>query len=81
MSRVVRRARGGERIVITVDGVPAAEIGPLTGTGPETTVAELAAKGLVVPPRDTARPRPPPDPIALPPGVTSAAILHELRER
>ncbi|MDQ3554229.1 MAG: type II toxin-antitoxin system prevent-host-death family antitoxin [Chloroflexota bacterium] len=27
-SRVVRRAQAGQRIVITVDGVPAAQIGP-----------------------------------------------------
>jgi prevent-host-death family protein len=50
-SRVVARARAGERIVITVDGVPAAEIGPLVGKPQERSMAELVAAGLVIPPR------------------------------
>jgi prevent-host-death family protein len=29
-SRVVRRARAGERLIITVDGIAAAEIGPVS---------------------------------------------------
>jgi len=61
-SRVVARARAGERIIITVDGVPAAEIGPVVGPTHERTMAELVAGGLVVPPRarrdTTARPHP-----------------------
>ena len=61
-SRVVARARAGERIVITVDGVPAAEIGPIVGPSHERTMAELVAGGLVIPPRAkgdrSARPHP-----------------------
>jgi prevent-host-death family protein len=39
VSEVLRRAEGGERLTITVDGRPVAELGPLTGphrlAGPE----------------------------------------------
>jgi prevent-host-death family protein len=79
-SRVVARARAGERMVITVDGVPAAEIGPIRRTGERMTMEELIAAGHVIPPSDTDPPRPPPKPIKLPDGVTSMDILDELHE-
>jgi prevent-host-death family protein len=80
VSRVVRRARGGERIVITVDGTPAAEIGPLSPAGSEATLADLVAMGVAIAPRDPGPPGPPPEPIRLPDGVTSESILGELRD-
>ena len=49
VAAVVRRAAAGERIVVTVDGVPTAQLGPLEpATGP--TIDDLVASGLVVPP-------------------------------
>ena len=36
-SQVVRRARSGERLIITVDGVPAPESGSVSGTEREGT--------------------------------------------
>lgn len=54
----VRRAGAGERIVITVDGRPVAQLGPLEPVGPEPTLEDLAARGLVVLPRRTDRPAP-----------------------
>lgn len=57
-SRVVRRARAGERVIVTVDGVPAAEIGPVRGEPSERTLGELIAAGLVTGPRRTDRPAP-----------------------
>lgn len=79
-SRVVRRARAGERLIITVDGVPAAEIGPVSPAGRATSVAELVAIGAVVAPRERTTPRPP-RPMSAPSGLSSADVLAELRER
>jgi len=55
----VRRAGAGERIVITVDGRPVAQLGPLEPTSGQPTLEDLAARGLVVLPRRTDRPEPP----------------------
>jgi len=79
-SRVVARARAGERIVITVDGIPVAEIGPLRSSGDRMTMAELIAAGHVIPPRETTPPPPLPPPFKVPDGRTSMEILDELRE-
>lgn len=83
-SRVVARARAGERIVITVDGVPAAEIGPLVGPPQERSMAELVAAGLVIPPRSPHgrgaaldRPRP----VKLPGRRRTSDVVIEERER
>lgn len=78
-SRVVRRAQAGHRIVITVDGVPTARIGPLDDGHAERTIDDLIAAGLVIPPRTTTPP-PPPKPIKLPAdSPTTEQILNELR--
>jgi antitoxin (DNA-binding transcriptional repressor) of toxin-antitoxin stability system len=50
LSRSLRRAAAGERIVITDGGVPVAQLGPLDSPG-QSTMDELVARGLVVPPR------------------------------
>lgn len=79
-SRVVRRAMGGERIVITIDGVPAAQLGPLNdGTAP-ASIEDLVSAGLLRPPQATSAP-PPADPAPAPPGPTSTEILREHRDR
>ncbi len=54
----VRRAGAGERIVITVDGRPVAQLGPLDPVDGEPTLDDLAARGLLVPPRLADRPEP-----------------------
>ena len=79
-SRVVRRARAGERMLITVDGVPAAEIGPITSESDKPTLAELLAAGVVIAPRRTDRPAPP-SPVGAPGGRSSADILREHRNQ
>jgi prevent-host-death family protein len=79
-SRVVRRAMSGERIVITVDGLPAAQLGPLNDGGSPAGLDDLVAAGLVRPPRATADP-PPPGPVKSPPGPTTSEILDEQRSR
>jgi antitoxin (DNA-binding transcriptional repressor) of toxin-antitoxin stability system len=47
----VRRAGGGERIVITVDGRPMAQLGPIEAGDGVVTLDDLAARGLVTLPR------------------------------
>jgi prevent-host-death family protein len=54
----IRRAGSGERIVITVDGRPVAQLGPLDPLDGEPTLEDLAARGLVTLPRRPDRPAP-----------------------
>lgn len=55
----IKRAGAGERIVITVDGRPTAQLGPLDpGTADDLTLADLASRGLVIPARRDDRPAP-----------------------
>jgi prevent-host-death family protein len=80
-SRVVARARAGERIIITVDGVPAAEIGPLAGPPRERSLEELVAAGLVIPPREANDAPPKAHPVKLPGRRLAADMLVEDRDR
>jgi prevent-host-death family protein len=80
-SRVVARARAGERIVITVDGVPAAEIGPIVGPAHERTMAELVAGGLVIPRRSAVDRAARPHPVRLPGRRTASDVVIEERGR
>jgi prevent-host-death family protein len=79
-SRVVRRARAGERLIITVDGVPAAEIGPVSAAERAASLDELIATGAVVAARVGAAPRPA-KPLPAPSGGSSLDVLRQLRER
>jgi prevent-host-death family protein len=79
-SRVVRRAHAGERLIITVDGVPTAEIGPVSPAGRVASLDELVATGGVDAPRLRTPPGPP-RPVPAPSGRSSADVLAELRER
>lgn len=79
VSAVIRRARAGERIVITSNGIPVAEIG-LVGGGDVATIEQLAEAGLIRLPRMMGY-LPAPRPVPTKPGVTSAQVLDELRSR
>ncbi len=79
-SRVVRRAQAGQHIVITVDGVPAAQIGPLDDGRPARTLDDMIVAGLVLPPRTTV-PAPPPMPLPSAGGPSSTEILRRHRDR
>jgi antitoxin (DNA-binding transcriptional repressor) of toxin-antitoxin stability system len=77
---VVGRARAGERLIITVDGIPAAEIGPVSTAERASSLDELIATGAVVPARfrtasGAARPVPAPS------GRSSSSVLRQLRDR
>src|SRR5690606_10632246 len=58
LAAAVRQAGAGERVVVTIDGRPVAQLGPLEPTG-TPSLEELAAAGLVEPPRRADRPDPP----------------------
>lgn len=46
VSEVLRRAEAGERIVVTVDGRPVAELGPVAGSRQVATMRTLGALAL-----------------------------------
>ena len=79
VAAVLRRAAAGERIVVTVDGVPAAQLGPIEPVGPPS-LEDLVATGLVQAPQ---RPQGPaePSPIDLAVDVRIDDVLAELRGR
>lgn len=58
LSAAVRRAGAGERIVVTVDGRPVAQLGPLEPTDAQLTLEDLAARGQLTLARRDDRPAP-----------------------
>ncbi len=46
---LIRRAGQGERVIVTVDGRPVAQLGPIESGG--TDLDDLVAHGLVIPAR------------------------------
>jgi prevent-host-death family protein len=56
LTSLVRRAGGGERIIVTIAGRPIAQLGPVEAAGRETTLDDLVARGLVLPARRGDRP-------------------------
>jgi prevent-host-death family protein len=79
-SRVVRRARAGERILVTIDGVPVAQLVPLDDLPRPATIEELVATGRLLAPQSYAAPRRA-TPVPAPFGPTTTDILREHRDR
>ena len=80
LAATVRRAGAGERIVITVDGQPIAQLGPLEPLVGEPTIDDLAARGLLV--RSRRDDRPPPElEVPLWAGTRLDRLLVEVRGR
>lgn len=77
LATAVRAAAAGERIVVTVDGRPVAELGPLGGATGQVTLEDLAARGLVVLPARSDRDAP--DAVAAWPGLRLDRILRDVR--
>lgn len=80
VSALVRRAASGERIVITVDGVPTAQLGPLAPAPDGLSLEDLAAAGLVDPPGASAEPAMPP-PLSVPADVRLDRLVDRIRGR
>jgi prevent-host-death family protein len=77
VAAVVRRAAAGERIVVTVDGVATAQLGPLEPAG-GVTIDDLVAAGLVLPPGRRDHPAPA-DREDVPVDTRPDRVLDELR--
>lgn len=77
VAAVLRRAAAGERITVTVDGVPTAQLGPIEPSA-APTLDDLIATGLVEPPR-RAGGRTDPEPLDPPVDIRLDAVLDELR--
>ena len=80
LTTYLRAAQTGHRIIITIDGLPVAELGPIGGSGGYDDLAGLVAAGLLEPPRRTDRTESPPS-APLPAGMNTERILAELRGR
>lgn len=80
VAAVLRRAASGERIIVTVDGTPAAQLGPIEPVS-APTLEDLVATGLVTPPqRPDVAPRDP-SPIDAAVDIRIDDVLAELRGR
>lgn len=79
VSALVQRASTGERIVITVDGRPMAQLGPL-GSVEAPSLDDLAAAGLVQPPRQAGSSELDP-PLPVPADVRLDRLLDGIRGR
>jgi prevent-host-death family protein len=80
VAAVIRRAGDGERVVVTVDGQPVAQLGPLEPSSDGVTLDDLVAAGLARPARRLDHPEAP-EPVDVPVDARSARILDELRGR
>jgi prevent-host-death family protein len=76
VAAVVRRAGAGERIVVTVDGRPVAQLGPVEPVG-EPTIEDLVASGAIVAPRRVAPAAP--EPVDPPVDARTGPVIDELR--
>jgi prevent-host-death family protein len=77
VAAVLRRAQNGDRVIVTVDGRPVAQLTPVQATGP-VAMADLVAAGLVDPPGRADKP-PAPDPALLPVDIRADHIVQEVR--
>lgn len=77
VASVLRRAAGGERIVVTMNGEPVAQLGPVEPTG-SPTLEDLVASGLVQAPRRPGEVAPL-DPIDLAVDIRLDDVLATLR--
>ena len=75
---VIRQAGTGERIVVTVDGRPLAQLGPLEAERHEVSIDDLVAAGLVIAPRRVGAVRPT-EPVPAWAGARLDRLLRELR--
>ncbi len=77
VAAVIRRAANGDRMVITVDGKPVAQLTPLVPVAP-VSLEDLVAAGLVDQPGRSTKPEPP-EPAVLPVDARAEWALQEVR--
>lgn len=77
LAAVLRQAEAGQRVVVTVGGRPVAQVGPIESAD-QPTLADLAARGLVLAAR---RPDRPPTDLLVPlrVGTRIDRLLAEVR--
>ncbi len=80
VAAVLRRAGAGERVLVTVDGKPVAQLGPIAPDTRGVTLWDLAAAGLIEPPRRHDRPLEP-APIPVPADLGADRLLEASRGR
>jgi antitoxin (DNA-binding transcriptional repressor) of toxin-antitoxin stability system len=78
LATYIRRAQHGERVVITVDGAPVAQLSQMTGDMGQVTMADLIARGAVTPPRRRGD-WIPDDPLILSSGARVDRALNQVR--
>jgi prevent-host-death family protein len=76
---MVRRAGTGERIVVTVNGHPVAQLGPVGGSDLDITIDDLVAAGWVVAPRRVGAAAAPGEPVPAWAGARLDRLLREIR--
>jgi len=77
LAAALRQAGAGERVVVTVDGRPVAQLGPVDAAAVPSLEA-LAASGLVEPPRRRDRP-PDPEPTDTAVDLRLDRVIAEVR--
>lgn len=78
LAMFVRRARLGERVVVTVDGHPVAQLGPVDADPMGVSIPDLVARGVVLAPRRRGD-FVPPEPLALVSGARIDRALDQIR--
>jgi len=75
LSALVKQVREGRTVIITVHGKPAAELRPIDPTAPPQTLderlAELTVRGVLLPPKPSAR-----SALAIPVGAKKPGALR-----
>ena len=78
LTAAVRRAAGGDPLVVTIGGEPVARLVPLAEGGSAMTLDDLIAVRAVLPPRRRDRP-PAPKPLDVPVDARTDRALREIR--
>lgn len=78
LATFMRRANMGERVVITIDGSPVAQLSSMGSDYSGITVADLVARGVLLPPRRRGD-FVPPEPLTLNSGARIDRALSQVR--